>query len=100
MKFLKENFGESEELNTFVAQIERRFGTYYTVTLSINGRTSERYFAYESAAQDYYQDLKKETETNMEYYDGAQLSLKKIEVLRDEDELDWVLIDSSKEDIE
>ena len=35
MKLLKEDFGESEELNTFVSQIERRFGTYYQVTLKV-----------------------------------------------------------------
>lgn len=100
MRFLREDFGESEELNTFVAQIERRFGTYYTVTLVMNGKESNKHFAFESAGKKYYQNLKNEAEKNKEYYDGAQISFKKIEVLRDEDELEWTMIDDSDEDIE
>ena len=93
MRFLKENFGESEELNTFVAQIDRRFGDYYVVRLELNDRVSERYFAYQSAAKKYYDDLVKEAQEDISYYYNAQISIIKIEVKREEDELERVLID-------
>lgn len=94
MKLLKEDFGESEELNTFVSQIERRFGTYYQVTLKVGSQESRKYFAYDSAARKYYESLKSEAENNKEYYDGSQIELTKITVSRDEEELDFTFIDA------
>ena len=97
MKLLKENYGESEELNTFVAQANARFNTYYTVTLEINGQTSDKYFAFESAAKEYYDGLKKEAEDKKDYYDGASIELNKVDVNLDFDELESTYIDSSEE---
>lgn len=96
MKFLKEAFGESEELNTFVSQIERRFRKYYEVTLSLNGNESRRYFAFEEAAKKYYDGLVNEANSDKEYYDGASVRLTAVEILRDEDELDSILIDKEE----
>lgn len=93
---LKEDFGESEELDTFVAQIERRFRKYYEVTLSLNSSVSRRYFAFEEAARKYYDGLVKEAQNDIEYYDGADIELKAVEVLRDEEELDSILIDKEE----
>ena len=83
MKLLKENYGESEELNTFVAQANARFNTYYVVSLEINDQTSDKYFAFESAAK--------------EYYDGASIELNRVDVILDFDELESIYIDSSEE---
>lgn len=96
MRFLKEAFGESEELNTFVSQIERRFRKYYEVSLSLNGNVSRRYFAFEEAARKYYDGLVKEAQADIEYYDGANIEFKAVEVLRDEEELDSILIDKEE----
>ena len=83
MRFLKENFGESEELNTFVNQANNRFRTYYVVTLVLdNGEDfSERYFAYKEAAQKYYDSMISEIDGDREYYgDNASVSLDKVTV--------------------
>ena len=96
MKFLREDFGESEELNTFVSQIERRFRKYYEITLSLNGNVSRRYFAFEEAARKYYDGLVKEARADVDYYDGANIEFKAVEVLRDEEELDSIMIDKEE----
>lgn len=93
MKFLKEDFGESEELNTFVYQLQRRFSTFYVTTLKLNGKISNKYFAYEEACKKYYDNLIKEANSNVEYYDGADISWDKVTVNLDYDEQDSQLID-------
>lgn len=93
MKFLKEDFGESEELNTFVYQLQRRFSTFYVTTLKLNGKISNKYFAYEEACKKYYDNLIKEANSNIEYYDGADISWDKVTVNLDYDEQDSQLID-------
>ena len=97
MKFLRESFGESEELNTFVNQVEKRFKDYYVVTLSLNNKTSEHYFAYENAAREYFDNIKQEAQDEVSYYEGAQIGLTHIQIIKEENELDWVSIDDEKE---
>ena len=93
MKFLKEDFGESEELNTFVYQLQRRFSTFYVTTLKLNGKISNKYFAYEEACKKYYDNLIKEANNNAEYYDGADISWDKVTINLDYDEQESQLID-------
>lgn len=93
MKLLKEDFGESEELNTFVYQAQRRFSTFYVTTLKLNGKISNKYFAYEEACKKYYDNLIKEANNNAEYYDGADISWDKVTINLDYDEQDSQLID-------
>lgn len=97
MKRLKEAYGESEELDNFVYQIEKRFRKYYEVTLSLDGRVSRKYFAFEDAAKTYYDNLVKEANEDKEYYDGAKIEFKAIEVLRDEEDIDYTYIDYEEE---
>lgn len=92
MKFLKEDFGESEELNTFVYQLYKRFNPFYRVTLKLDGKTSNRFFAYEDAAKEYYDKLVKEANEDKFYYDGADISLITINLNIEEDEEESVLI--------
>lgn len=93
MKFLRESFGESEELNTFVYQLQRRFSTFYVTTLKLNGKISNKYFAYEEACKKYYDNLIKEANSNIEYYDGADISWDKVTINLDYDEQDSQFID-------
>lgn len=93
MKFLRESFGESEELNTFVYQLQRRFSTFYVTTLKLNGKISNKYFAYEEACKKYYDNLIKEANNNAEYYDGADISWDKVTINLDYDEQDSQFID-------
>lgn len=93
MKFLKEDFGESEELNTFVYQLQRRFSTFYVTTLKLNGKISNKYFAYEEACKKYYDSIIKEANSNVEYYDGADISWDKVTINLDYDEQDSQFID-------
>ena len=93
MKLLKEDFGESEELNTFVYQLQRRFSTFYVTTLKLNGKISNKYFAYEEACKKYYDNLIKEANNNAEYYDGADISWDKVTINLDYDEQESQLID-------
>lgn len=97
MKFLKEDFGESEELNTFVYQLQRRFNPFYKVVLKLDGKVSNRYFAYEDAAKEYYDKLIKETDNNKMYYDGAEVDLVKVNLNIEEDELEYKFIDDDED---
>ena len=89
---LLEVYGQSEELDTFVAQLQRRFNPYYVVTLKLLGDTSEKYFAYEDAAREYYEGLLWEATNDRSFYDGADISLKKVTLQPEEDELESELI--------
>lgn len=88
MKLLLEDYGESEELENFIYLLQKRFNPYYMVTLKLNGKTANRYFAYEDAAKDYHKKLQDEILANKEYYDGANLTLTKVTLEYDEDELE------------
>ena len=88
MKLLLEDYGESEELENFIYLLQKRFNPYYMVTLKLNGKIANRYFAYEDAAKDYHKKLQDEILANREYYDGANLTLTKVTLEYDEDELE------------
>lgn len=88
MKFLIEDFGESSELDTFIYQLRKRFNPYYEVIFKLGRDESHKYFAYEDAARDYYNGLKKDILDDREYYDGANITLNKVTLQYDEDELE------------
>lgn len=94
-KILRENYGESDELDTFIYQLQKRFNPYYVVSLKLNGKISNRYFAYEDAAKEYYDGLKLEAENDTLYYDGADIALTKVDLVKNEDEIESILIDES-----
>ena len=98
MKLLKENYGESEELDNFVYLLQKRFSVYYEVVLKLNKKVSHRYFAYEDAAKQYYYDLVAEAQADKFYYDGADISLNKIELKPEEDELNSITIYDEEDD--
>ena len=88
MRFLKEAYGESNELDNFVYLQNNRFSTYYQITLVVNGRASTRYFAYEDAARDYYDKLIEDINNDKEYYEDTQVTFSKVLVNADYDELE------------
>lgn len=87
---LNEEFGESQELNDFIDNLQQRFNPYYEVTLKLGTRdkVQHRYFAYESAAMDYYNKLKEEQRKNKDYYSMSEIAVTKVTLTYDEDELD------------
>ena len=87
MKFLKEAYGESSELDDFVYLQNNRFSKYYIVTLVVDGKASNKYFAFDDAAKDYYDSLIKEINEDKEYYDDTQLTLSKVELNPNIDEV-------------
>lgn len=97
MKFLKEAFGESEELDTFVLQSSRRFSSYYVVELRIHGKVSTRNFAYEDAATEYYEKLKNDMNNDTSYYDGAEAELYKVNITKTTETIDEVTIYNDEE---
>ena len=88
MRFLKEAYGESNELDDFVYLQNNRFSTYYQITLVVDGRASIRYFAYEDAARDYYDKLIEDINNDKEYYENTQVTFSKVLVNADYDELE------------
>lgn len=98
MRFLLEDYGESEELNTFVYQARARFNPYYEVILKVGKDTSYRYFAYEQAARTYYDGLLKEMKSNKEYYDGARVTFNEIKVNLEAEELEDELVFNDPEE--
>lgn len=88
MKFLKEDWGESEELENFIYCLQKRFNPYWEVILKLDGRTSINHFAYEDAAREYHDKVLEDIKNDREYYDGARLTFNKVTLHYDEDELD------------
>lgn len=94
MKLLKEDYGESNELDDFVYLGEKRFRTFYKVTLGRSDkldepkRYSNRYFFSEDAARDYYNKIKEDMESDRLYYEFADLTLSEVSVRFEEDELE------------
>lgn len=99
MRFLKEAFGESDELDTFVSQVERRFRNYYHVALVLKSGTlkQNRYFFSEDAAREYYNNIKEDAVTNKDYYDGAELTIEKVLVEPRYEEIDSEIIGTNDE---
>lgn len=98
MRFLKEAFGESEELNTFVSQLNKRFNPYWEVELKLDGKEMTNYFAYESAAQEYYDKLVNDALSDLTYYEGAQISKRKIDLIREESDEEFKIIEPEDEE--
>lgn len=100
MKFLKESYGESEELNTFVYSLEKRYNPYYQVQLKLNDKISNNYFSFKEAAEEYYDKLVKEAKANKDYYDGADISLFKCMPKIEQDEIsnEYIMLDEDSED--
>lgn len=100
MKFLKEDYGQSVELDTFVYQSRYRFNTYYKVVLTnplSTPKIEERYFAFEDAAKDYYKKL---IDDIKDYgWDNAEVNLIKVKVTAEEDELDSSMFDETDDEI-
>lgn len=96
-KVIKENYGESDELNTFIYQLRKRFSSYYEVVLKLGKDVSHKYFAYEDGAKKYYDKLVEEANENKFYYDGATITYNKITISEEEDEIDYVMIDDDEE---
>lgn len=99
MKFLKEDYGQSPELDTFVYQSIYRFSTYYKVVLinpTARPTSQERYFAFEDAAKDYYAKLLDDIKSYG--WDFAEVSLVKVTISSDEDELDSFLYDEEDDE--
>ena len=99
MKFLKEDYGQSPELDTFVYQSIYRFNTYYKVVLTnptARPSVQERYFAFKDAAKDYYAKLLDDIKSYG--WDSANVSLVKVTISSDEDELDSFFYDQSEDE--
>lgn len=92
MRFLKEaaerEFGESEDLNLFVEQLRHRFSTFFIVRISGLDSTpssQEKYFYSQDSAKTYYNKMIDSLiEDDME---DAEISLIKVDLKEDEDEL-------------
>lgn len=91
MKVLKEStiFGEDEDLNVFVKQLQKRFSTFYKVTWEPDSRNrSVTYFVDEYSAKLHYDEIKAEAKEDIEYYDGAKLTFEKVTLEPEYDEID------------
>lgn len=89
MKFLKEAFGESTQLDDFVYLADKDYNEYYQVETKNNrGEYSYKYFSTESAAREYYISIKTEMDNDPEFYDGYDLTLHEVKVNREYNELD------------
>ena len=88
MKFLKEDYGQSPDLNSFVYEAKYRFNTYYKVTILRKiGRSNdiqENYFAFKDAATDYYNKLLKDLKNYN--WDDETITLSKITVNLEEEQ--------------
>lgn len=90
MKFLKEAYGESDKLDDFIYMATREFKTIYKVTLELGNKTrSVRYFGFEDAAREYYNKIIELAKEDKDYYEDSQVSISKIDIVLEEDELDF-----------
>ena len=97
MKFLKESYGESEQLDDFVYLALNRYRTYYLVELILNKQSTIKYFALKEGAKEYFDKVSKLMKEDQEYYDNATLTLEEVKVKLERDELDSVWIDYQEE---
>lgn len=99
MKFLKEAYGQSEDLDIFVAQAKGRFRKYYIVSFDIKdtGKHQEEYFAFEDAAREYYNNLIEDIKEEYDW-DVVDVYLYKVDISAGQEELENELI--MKEDEE
>ncbi len=78
MRFLTEDYGESEELDNFVHLLDDRFSEYYMVTLKDGRISSRKYFSFENAAKEYYDKWLKDAKKDKAMYDGYSITLTKV----------------------
>lgn len=102
MKFLKEAFGQSEEFNDFIYQLNEKFNTYYVVTLEVPSASSEsqkEYFYSEDSAKEYYDKLKADLPSY--WWDFAFISLEKVTIEQKSDTIEEFNYDAkAEEDVE
>ena len=93
MKFLKEAYGQSEDLNIFVAQAKGRFKKYYIVSFDVKdtGEHQEEYFAFEDAAREYYNNLIEDIKTEYSW-DSVDVYLYVVDISSAYEELENELI--------
>lgn len=95
MKLLKEDYGQSEELDTFISQLDRKYNQYFQVTISNNNKKTEEYFSFESAAKEYYNKLLDEMQSDS-FYDGYNIKLEKVTLNKEYEELNSYDIDNEE----
>ena len=95
MKLLKEDYGQSTDLNEFDSQARGRFETYYKVNMEIkesylskNTRLQTELFAFEDAAKDYYNKLLKDIEDEKYDWFWVTVTLNEVRVNLSEEELE------------
>lgn len=87
MRFLKEDFGDSYEIDEFIDLLNNRYKTYFEVRLKRNGREQYRYFRDKNSAKQYYDKLKEEMETDS-YYESSEIELSKVELTENKDTIE------------
>lgn len=94
-KLLKEDYGQSMDLNEFDSQARGRFETYYKVVMEIkenytdsNTRLQTELFAFEDAAKDYYNKLLKDIEDEKYNWFWVTVTLNEVRVNLSEEELE------------
>lgn len=95
MRFLKEDIQYKEtQIDDFVYLLEHGFNPFYEVKLRLeDGRESRYFFRFESDARDYYEGLLEEANNDLIYYEGSNITLTKINLERNEEELEDKNID-------
>lgn len=95
MKLLKEDYGQSSDLNEFDSQARGRFETYYKVVMEIkenyndrNTRLQTELFAFEDAAKDYYNKLLKDIEDEKYNWFHTNVQLVEVRVNLSEEEIE------------
>lgn len=97
MRVINEAYGQSNELDTFVNQIHNRFSEYYVVTMKKGNTLSNNYFSFEDAAQEYYDKIVESSLTDS-YYDGVEISISRVEVKQEFEELDSKILELANEE--
>lgn len=88
MKFLREAYGESDQLEDFVYLAQNKFRTFYRVTLKLRGQdSSTRYFAFLEGAREYYNNILKSIEEDRSYYEDADLEIVEVKTTFEEDSI-------------
>ncbi len=86
MKFLKEDYGQSIELNNFVRLLDTKYNWYYMVQYIVRDKINNQYFRFKEDAKKYYDNLVKTFSEDKEYYEGSEITLNKVSINKDYDE--------------
>lgn len=91
---------QETQIDDFVYMLEHGFSSYYMVKLRLSDKRESRYFfRFESDARDYYNGLLEEAYEDLDYYEDANITLTKINVRLDEDDLEDKYIERPDEEI-